>query len=124
MSDARADCPWKCKQCLCYEGEVERVRAEVERVSAELLQARGVSVLLRTEVAELRAENERLTDPTYLEEALTKSLDRKSLEVVEKGEIERLRSEVERLKGVVEQQHRDFANQQADMERLRAEGKG
>ena len=26
MSDPRENCPWKCKHCLCYEGEIERLR--------------------------------------------------------------------------------------------------
>lgn len=28
MNDPRENCPWKCKQCLCYAGEIERLSAE------------------------------------------------------------------------------------------------
>ena len=28
MNDPRENCPWKCKHCLCYEGEIKRLHAE------------------------------------------------------------------------------------------------
>ena len=36
MSDPREDCPWKCKHCLCYEGEIKRLTTE-DRVAKAIV---------------------------------------------------------------------------------------
>ena len=28
MTDPRENCPWKCKHCKCYQGEIDRLSAE------------------------------------------------------------------------------------------------
>ena len=33
MNDPRENCPWKCKHCLCYEGEIERMREALEKLA-------------------------------------------------------------------------------------------
>ncbi len=34
MNDPRENCPWKCKHCLCYEGEIKRLSAELTKANA------------------------------------------------------------------------------------------
>ncbi len=34
MNDPRENCPWKCKHCLCYEGEIKRLHAENKKLKA------------------------------------------------------------------------------------------
>lgn len=39
MDDPRENCPWKCKHCLCYDGEIKRLTAENERLMAVYVSA-------------------------------------------------------------------------------------
>ena len=32
MTDPRENCPWKCKHCLCYEGEIKRLEKNLAAV--------------------------------------------------------------------------------------------
>ena len=36
MNDPRENCPWKCKHCLCYEGEIKRQSADNQQLRAAL----------------------------------------------------------------------------------------
>jgi hypothetical protein len=34
MNDPRKDCPWKCKYCECYNGEIARLRGALATIDA------------------------------------------------------------------------------------------
>ena len=44
MNDPRENCPWKCKHCLCYEGEIKRLSAEGKIIREALEAIAGCSI--------------------------------------------------------------------------------
>jgi len=55
MTDPRENCPWKCKLCLCYDGEIERLTRQLSDVASYS------SAEQRKEIERLISEVSRLT---------------------------------------------------------------
>ena len=105
MTDPRENCPWKCKHCLCYEGEIKRLSYSISELEAQ-------KVDYRKGISSLSAENKRL-------EALDKNWLRASEQWV--AEIERQKhintthlEEHQRLVGVILKAHEDLFNRYDD----------
>ena len=81
MTDPRENCPWKCKHCLCYEGEIKRLSAEVNKFR-EMAQERA------------RTKHKAIDEIDELRHDIERSMDRNSALLAENG---RLKAELEDL---------------------------